>query len=230
MRSGLISDDQHSCSQFPGPRRELHSIMPLTKQSVIKDILEFLESCNGTSTITCNLNVARIDQVTSGRKPMTIHGLKNSGGPTDEIESQGSASFFRPKSDASIRDIHKIVSGWVKTKGWHMQTVVAQHNLQCSPFFEDEEKLNFVVFFAVSPKTITVNALTGCALPGTHGNQYSVFGQWNKMNEKLPQTMVYDRIPKPKPAGNTLQKINSMLKHQMDMMNNLDKSFLEYTP
>ena len=203
--------------------------MSLTKERVLKDIVDFLESCGGTSTITCNLNVARIDQVTSGRKPMTIHGLKNTGGPTDEIESQGSAAFFRPKSDAAIRDIHAIVSDWTKTKQWRMQTVVAQHNLQCSPFFEDEEKLNFVVFFAVSPKTITVNALTGCALPGTHGDQYSVFGQWNKMDEKPPQTTVYDRVPKPA-AGTTLQHINEMLRHQINMLHLMSKPFLEYTP
>lgn len=200
----------------------------LEKKPVLGGLLEFLAGLVDTSTLTVNVRVADIARLTKGVRAETIHGLKNNDGPCIEIETQGSAQFFRPRSEATISDIDATVKSWAKDKGWHTKTVVALHNLQGSPFYADEEKMNFVVFFALSPRPIIVDSETGCALPGKYGNTFDVYGEWKNMGDKPPQKTVYSTIKKPVLSGTLLQRIQGKIGHAIKMLNFGDKPFLQY--
>jgi hypothetical protein len=201
----------------------------LDKKAVLADLRKFLDTLIDTSTLTVNVKVAKIEKLSGGVRAETIHGLRNNGSPCGCIESQGSAQFFRPCSKATVADIDAEVKNWAQNKGWRTRTVAAVHNLEASPFYADEETLNFVVFFALSPRPITVNSMTGCALPGSYGSQYTVHGEWENIRDKPPQTTVYSRIPKPALSGTIMQRIHGKLNHAIQMLNNVDKPFLQYT-
>lgn len=159
----------------------------------LRALKDFLDKCTQTSAVTCNVKVNNIGKLKQDTKVRTIHGRLNDGGPSDVIATKGDSALFCTKPGVSVTDVHRTISAWAEENKWHMETVIAEHTLECSPFYPGEDTSNFVVFFAVSPTRIRVNSLSGCSLPGEHGTGFIVFGGWNNPEDPPPQSTVYDR-------------------------------------
>jgi hypothetical protein len=198
----------------------------------LRALEDFLGTCTQSSSITCNVKANDVKKLKKDMKVQTIHGRLNDGGPSDVISTKGDSAFFCAKPGVSVAGVHRTITEWVGTNKWHVETVVAEHTLECSPFYADEETSNFVVFFAISPKPIRVNSLSGCSLPGEHGSGFSVFGSWNNLDESPPQSTVYDRCRRQQPLHgkslSTLKDALQLVKDQRQLINATYTPFLVY--
>jgi hypothetical protein len=204
--------------------------MALSKDQVIQPMLEFLNSSQSSViTFTCDTRVTDAKRLSGGSKIVSIHGLEDDGGPCIHISVQGGASFFRPSSNATVRDICSSVRAWASTNCRRTKIVVAARKERFGPLSDSEGDPNLVVFIAISPCSIKINNLTGCILPGKNGNMFTVFGEWKRLDEIPPQLAVMHRIPRKKFTGSIREQIRLKMKESIEVVKCLTKPFILYT-
>lgn len=181
--------------------------MALSKDQVIQPMLEFLNSSQSSViTFTCDTRVTDAKRLSGGSKIASIHGLEDDGGPCIHISVQGGASFFRPSSNATVKDICSSVRAWASTNCRRTKIVVAARK-----------------------ESIKINNLTGCILPGKNGNMFAVFGEWKRLDEMPPQLAVMHRIPRKKFIGSIREQIRLKMKESIEVAKCLTKPFILYT-
>ena len=210
----------------------------------VRAVLDCLADCIGPVGITCDLKQTSPKTVKPGSRILAMH-VNNRGACSlgQDLKDDQDVLFInlekKKESDddvrvdgerLSVRSLHTELTAWCKQKGWNMHTLLAQHNIQGSAWAKDEEARNFAVFFALSPRPITLNTTDACALPGPDGSCFDVYDIWDTMSATPAQTDMYSRRTRaPLQAGSTLGAIKSILDRAIGDLRAMDRDVVTYT-